>query len=322
MRSAIVGYGNIGRVHARCIEEDGHTLVAVCDIDPIALKNAPGERHYIDYLEMLDKEELDAVHICTPHYLHADMIIEALARNINVLCEKPLCITEEDIVRILEATERTGAQVGVCMQNRYNSANLYVKEYISNKSKLSATGSVSWHRDVAYYRSGEWRGRWETEGGGVLINQALHTLDLVQWMVGMPDALRAMVSCMTLADDIEVEDTAVILASQDEGGFVFYATNGAPTDTPVEITLCADGECIKIMPRDVLIGDRHLHFDDTAKALGKACYGSGHAALIADYYDCISTGRKFEIDAKEAAKVVRIILAAYRSHGKNETLSK
>ncbi len=322
MRSAIVGYGNIARLHAQVLTSQGHDIVAVCDCDPRALQNAPGKRHYTDYLQMLDNEQIDVVHICTPHYWHAQMIIDALERNVNVLCEKPLCIKEEDIPRILEAERKSKAQLGVCLQNRYNAANRAVKTYLTGKNILCATASVTWYRDAGYYASGAWRGKWATEGGGVLINQALHTLDLVQWLVGMPQTLRGMISCMTLSDEIEVEDTAVILAGKPNCGFTFYATNGGATDCPVELTIRADGEWIKIMPKDVLYADRHEHYDDVAVGLGKACYGSGHGALIADFYDCVATGRKFEIDGTESAKVVRLVLAAYRSHGNLESVTQ
>lgn len=320
MRSAIIGYGNIARLHAQVLAAQGHTIVAVCDCDDKALHNAPGEKHYNDYVKMLESEQIDVVHICTPHHLHAQMIIDALSRDINVLCEKPLCIKQEDIPRILQAEANSKAQLGVCLQNRYNAANLAAKAYLEDKKCLSATASVTWYRDAAYYASGAWRGKWDTEGGGVLINQALHTLDLVQWFVGMPEQLRASISCMTLSEAIEVEDTAVILAGEKNRGFTFYATNGGATDCPVELTVCADGEWIKIMPKDVLYGNRHEHYDDVAVGLGKACYGSSHGALIADFYDCIASGRRFAINGTEAAKVVSLVLAAYRSQGKLENV--
>ena len=322
MRSAIIGYGNIAKLHAQVLAAQGMEIVAVCDCNEYALQNAPGARHYTDYVQMLDTEQIDVVHICTPHYLHAQMIIDALNRDINVLCEKPLCIKEEDIPRILEAEKSSHAQLGVCHQNRYNAANLAVKAYLQDKKNVCGTASVTWHRDAAYYASGAWRGKWDTEGGGVLINQALHTLDLAQWFVGMPEQLRASISCLTLSDEIEVEDTAVILAGEPNRGFTFYATNGGVTDCPVELTLCADGEWIKVMPKDVLYGNRHEHYEEGALALGKACYGSSHGALIADFYDCVKTGRQFAIDGKEAAKVVRLVLAAYRSQGNPENVTK
>lgn len=315
MRSAVVGYGVIGRHHAKLLTEMGH-LCAVCDVNSAVLAGLDGVALYSDYTEMLESEKLDAVHICTPHYLHADMIIAALDRGIHVLCEKPLCIREEDIDRILEAEKRSGAMLGVCHQNRYNPANLYVKEYLKDKDLLGGAGQVSWRRDAEYYRSGVWRGRWETEGGGVLINQALHTLDLMIWFCGMPKSLSASVSNLTLDGAIEVEDTAAICA-KGEHGFNFYASNGSSVDLPVEVTLRVVGETIKIMPKYAVVGGEMLKFDNTAPKGIKACYGSGHGALLADFYDCVTTGRKFPIDGTEASKVIKVILAAYKSGGKS-----
>ena len=100
MRAAVIGHGVIGKHHVKILSEMG-VLSAVCDVDKNALQGLEGIELYENYIEMLDKEKLDAVHICTPHHLHAEMIIAALDRSINVLCEKPLCIKEEDIPRIL-----------------------------------------------------------------------------------------------------------------------------------------------------------------------------------------------------------------------------
>ena len=314
MRSAVVGYGVIGRHHAKLLSKMGY-LCAVCDINSEVLPGLDGVALYSDYIEMLESEKLDAVHICTPHYLHADMIIAALERGIHVLCEKPLCIREEDIDRILEAEKNSSAMLGVCHQNRYNAANLYVKEYIKDKELQGGVGQVSWLRDAEYYRSADWRGKWDSEGGGVLINQSLHTLDLMIWFCGMPDSISASISNLTLDGVIEVEDTAAICA-KGERGFNFYASNGSAVDLPVEITLKVQGDVIKILPKYAVVGGELLNFDNTAPQGIKLCYGSGHAALLADFYDCVMTGRRFEIDGAEASKVIKVILAAYKSNGK------
>jgi predicted dehydrogenase len=316
MKAALIGYGSIGHVHAKVIEQYG-TLEAICDIDETVLESAPGNAHYTDYIAMLEEIRPDVVHICTPHYLHAEMVIEALRRGINVLCEKPLCIREEDIGRILEAERSSSAQLAVCHQNRYNSANRFVKEYLGGKQVLCASGQVTWKRDRKYYASGAWRGKWDTEGGGVLINQALHTFDLLAWLCGMPDTVTATCSNLTLSDAIEVEDTATVLCKGQNGGnFTFYATNGSVKDCPVELTLCADGEWIKLMPKYAVIGSEITVFEEKYQSYGKACYGSGHEALISDYYAHIKEGRKFPIDGAEGAKVIRLILAVYKSQGK------
>ncbi len=314
LRCAIVGYGGIGRVHTRIAREYGE-LCAVCDINASALLDIEERLRYTDYENMLDAVKPDVVHICTPHYLHADMVIAALERGINVLCEKPLCIKREDVDRILDAEKRSSAILGVCLQNRYNAANVYAKKYLEGRRVKNAHGLMLWHRTPEYYASGEWRGRWNTEGGGVLINQALHTLDLLIWLCGEPSSLVASVSNLTLGEHIEVEDTATLICDG-EARFIFNASNGSLTDCPVELTLFADGECIKVMPKQVLVGDSLYSFENKYEARGKACYGSGHEALISDFYGCVSDKRKFAIDGAEGARVVKVILAAYASKGK------
>lgn len=318
MRSAIVGYGVIGKLHGKILREMGH-LSAICDVDLTALDGINDANTYSDYISMLDKERPDVVHICTPHYLHADMVIEALSRNINVICEKPLCIKLEDIDRILEAEKNSRGILGVCHQNRYNPCNVYVKEYLEDKRILGASGQVSWNRDAEYYASADWRGKWDTEGGGVLINQALHTLDLLIWFCGMPESISATVDDLTLKGAIEVEDTAAILASGDVG-FSFFATNGSVCNMPVELTVKTDDEIIKVLPRVALLGNKIIDFPKERYIGPKACYGDGHGALFGHFYECVANSSHFPIDGREGAKVIRVILAAYKSGGMSVTV--
>ncbi|MCI8487766.1 MAG: Gfo/Idh/MocA family oxidoreductase [Clostridia bacterium] len=315
IKTAIAGLGVIGSVHARILEENGCSPVAVCDLCAEKCEPYSYAEKYTDYARMLDECKPNIVHICTPHYLHADMIIEALNRNINVLCEKPLCISRDEITRILAAEKKSKAILGVCHQNRYNAENRFVKDYIKDKKIVCATANVVWRRDEAYYRSAEWRGRRDTEGGGVLINQALHTLDLMQWFAGFPERVTASVSNLTLPDIIEVEDTAFAVFS---GGadFTFFATNGSRADFDVELTLKTSDGCVKVTPGKVLVNNELHAFTRDDRLFGKYCYGTGHDRLIKDFYDCVKKGKPFEINGEEGAKVVRLILAAYSSGGK------
>ncbi len=314
MRCAVIGAGVIGTLHAAILKKYGR-LCAVCDIDEEKLHKYADIPVYTDYIRMFDSEKPDAVHICTPHYLHADMICEALSRDINVLCEKPLCIKNEDIERIFGAEKKSKAALGVCLQNRYNPENRFLKEYLTGKNVRQITGVVTWHRDESYYASAKWRGKKATEGGGVLINQALHTLDLALWLSCMPDTVVSSISDLTLGSAIEVEDTAVIIG-RGKTDLNFFATNGSGTDMPVELTVKTDDEIIKVMPGTVVINGEARRFESVYQALGKQCYGSGHEALIEDFYSCIEEKKPFEITAKEASKCVRVILAAYESGGK------
>lgn len=312
MKSAVIGVGMIGNVHIRIMKELGAELVAVCDVDKNKIASMAGVQVFTDYIKMLDQVKPDVVHICTPHHLHAEMIIAALKRDINVLCEKPLCIREEDIPKILEAEENSKAQLGVCHQNRYNSENVFLKEYLKDKKVVCGYGSMFWHRDAEYYSQGDWRGKWLTEGGGVLINQALHTIDLLQWFVGYPNQVSAELCNHSLKGVIETEDTATLFCS-DGGNFTFFATNACDYTFPVNVVVQTETELINVLSEKVVAGNTVYNFEKDKIVYGKSCYGEGHKSLIKDFYDCIETGRKFEIDGQEAAKVVKIILAAYKN---------
>ena len=293
MKNAIIGLGVISNVHSKVLRELFGEPYAVCDIDTQKFSDYPNSEHYVDYKEMLDKVSPDIVHICTPHYLHANMIIECLKRDINVLCEKPMCISKDEILSISDAEKSSKAMLGICMQNRYNAANVYVKDYLADKEILSGSGNVVWHRDSKYYASGEWRGKWDTEGGGVLINQALHTLDLLQWIMGMPENVSAVMSNLTLKNEIEVEDTSFALYTGIKSNFSFFATNGSKKDFSVELKFRTKDEHIYVINDLVLINNKPVTFEQNDTVYGKLCYGSGHKRLISDFYDCVKTGRKF-----------------------------
>lgn len=315
MKIAVVGLGVIGTVHVSILKNFGYDPVALCDIDKEKLAKYEGVKRYTDYIKMLDEVKPEAVHICTPHYLHAEMVIEALGRNINVLCEKPLCIKAEDIERILEAERNSDAQLGVCFQNRYNPVSRFAKDFLKGKKVEGGVGTVFWDRGPDYYASGPWRGKWDTEGGGVLINQAIHTLDLVEWLIGEPEYVTASISNLTLSDFIEVEDTVSAVFSG-KNNFSFFATNGSCGSFPIEITIKTENDIIRIFDNHAVINDEMKTFEKGNKIYGKDCYGTGHELLIDDFYSCLGSGRKFEIDGTEAAKVVKLVLGVYASGGK------
>ena len=321
MKIAIIGLGVIGKVHAEALALLGTPATVLCDIDQGALlvardAFAKDAALYTDWEVMLREAKPDVVHICTPHYLHAPMVIAALRANINVLCEKPLCIREEDIAEILEAEAASTASLGVCHQNRYNDVNVFLKEYLAERRVLGAHGAVTWQRTKEYYASAAWRGTWAYEGGGALINQALHTLDLLLWLCGEPQSLVATKDNLTLKGDIEVEDT-VALRAFGEVPFSFFATVGAGVSFPVTLQFQLEGgDHLLVQPKVAYLNGKPLATGEIKRVLGKACYGDGHLRLFSHYYDCLAKGEHFPIDGKEAAKVIRVILRTYQSEGR------
>lgn len=325
MKTAIIGLGVIANVHIEALKTIDATLTCVCEADEaraMCFLNSHGINNckiYTDYKKMLKEEQIDVVHICTPHFLHEEMCVFALENNVNVLCEKPLCITEDGIERIIEAQERSSAQLAVCLQNRYNESNLYVKKLLEGEKIKGGYATVKWLRTKEYYQSGEWRGKKETEGGGVLINQALHTIDLVQWLCGMPNSLKADVY-NEAHSYIEVEDTAKATLMLDSGVFDFYASISSDKDYPVTISIETETKKITVVGNKVIVNGEEIIFDDPVTQTVKACYGNSHPKLFAHFYASIKNGEKFPIDAKEGAKVVKLILAMYNSNGDSITL--
>lgn len=323
MKSAIIGLGNIARSHAISIKE--HNLgdvVAVCELKTDKMRafkenyGLQNVREYSNYLEMLDKEDLDIVHICTPHYLHKEMVIECLKRDINALCEKPLCMKTEELAEIENVLKTSKARVGVVQQNRYNESAKYLKTYLQGKEIVTGYATLVWNRDEKYYASTEWHGKLETEGGGVIINQALHTLDLLQWFMGMPKTACGDIAIFQPKAGVEVEDTAVGRFYLENSSFEIFAVNTAETDCDVHLIFkLKGGEEVIMFPAAVLTKEGYKTFVEK-KPLGKDCYGSGHEKLIEDFYVCVKENKPFALDFSEASKVVRMFTALYRSHGK------
>lgn len=320
MRVAVIGLGVVGQVHIKVIQETKSELVAVCDTDVEKLKSYAGIKGYTDYLSMLNEVKPDVVHICTPHYLHAEMVIECLKRDINVLCEKPLCIRKEEIPLILEAEKNSKAQLGVCFQNRYNPSTVFAKKYLRGKQIVSAHARLMWRRDKEYYSQAGWRGKKAQEGGSVLINQALHTVDLLQYFLGMPKTVIGWCGNLSLQGIIDTEDTATVICRGDKE-YSLLASNTALKNNPVEIIIKTEQDVVRIFANGVYINGEFYDCKTLNPVYGKEVYGSGHCELIRDFYDCIGTGKKFPIDGNEGLKAVKIVLAAYESQGE-EVLCK
>lgn len=322
MKTALIGCGAISGAHLRGLSAVDTTVAALCDIDAGKAEKRKAEfglssTVYTDWREMIDRERPDVVHVCTPHYLHVPMSVYALSRGINVLCEKPMAISAEGLDEIAAAVRTSGARFGVCQQNRFEPNMKKLKEIVLSEGFAAAFASVVWKRDADYYAGGDWRGRRETEGGGVLINQALHTLDLMQWIFGMPEYVTANVSNDHLKGVIDVEDTAEAVFELPDGRkFNFFATTSCYADLPIQIRAkLPDKRVINAETKLLTLGDEIIKTETVAATEKKAVWGGCHRLLVADFYDCLKTGRRFAVDQDEAAKVVRMILSVYASQG-------
>jgi predicted dehydrogenase len=246
--AALIGCGDVSAIHLEAIAAlDGIELAAVCDTDPDRLDAAakalsvPG---FADHRQLIDSVRPDVVHICTPHDQHAQVAIDCLEQGVHVITEKPLAHTVKDGLRLIEAAEQNPAKIAVCFQNRYNAGVAAIHRLLTSGAVGEVTGAgatVMWHRTAEYYRDRPWRGRWSTSGGGLLMNQAIHTVDLVQWLVGPVTRVRGHAATHLLGDVIEVEDTAEMVLDHANGArSVFYATVANTENAPVTLDIITE----------------------------------------------------------------------------------
>jgi UDP-N-acetyl-2-amino-2-deoxyglucuronate dehydrogenase len=217
LRFGILGCGVIGPHHARAIAGlESAELVAVADVVPELAEKLAGEygcSPFPGLEEMLSSVDLDAVCVCTPSGMHAEDAITALEAGKDVVVEKPVDVTLEAADRLLEVQRATGGKVAVVSQHRFDAATRAVHEAVGKGEfgrLTSGSAEVRWWRSQSYYDSGGWRGTWELDGGGVLINQAIHSIDLLQWLMGSVTEVTAYTGLLA-HERIEVEDTAVAI---------------------------------------------------------------------------------------------------------------
>lgn len=320
---ALVGCGTIAPNHLGALAKLPNVkIVALCDInrekaEKRKLEYGLDANIYDDFVSMLNSEKLDSVHIATPHYLHAPMAIEALGRNINVFLEKPLCINEQQIQEILDAEKASSASVCVCFQNRFNPSTMLAEKLAAEDGGVkSAFGSVFWYRNEDYYLKSGWRGKYATEGGGVMINQAIHTIDLLCYYLGRPDSVTATTANHHLKDKIEVEDACegVITFTNGKKGNFYATTSFDGKDATILYLVTEKGRKIQIQYASVYVNGVRVEDPSlVSDYVGKECYGNGHTYLIAKYYDALASGKEMPVTASDAQYALRILLAAYKS---------
>ena len=329
MRTAIIGLGAISETHIAAIKHVGFsTICAVCDLKQervdaaIAKIGAEGVKGYNDYKEMIDNEKPDVVHICTPHYLHRDMAVYALEKGCHVYLEKPAAMNAEQANEIVEASERCKKQVCVSFQNRVIPTNAMAKEIVDDERYGRLKGiraEMTWSRGGAYYTESGWRGTWEKEGGGVLMNQSIHTLDLMYYLGGKVKEMEGSVALRRNKDIIEVEDTAeatIWFESGIEG--IFYATNCNFRDSSVQVELFFERATL-LLYRDALylVNGNELEKltdnRDYTGTEGKACWGNGHAMMMKRFYDAIGGEDVWYCDIKDAVPVLEMIDKIYKT---------
>lgn len=332
MRVGLVGCGSIGNVHATAIA--GIHGAELCAFTDIRRQRAQAYSDmytngmasvYTSVDEMLNKEAVDAVHICTPHACHVPMAIAVLAKDIPVFLEKPPAISRVEFDLLKQKTEAGSGRLGICFQNRYNQAAKKVGELLAGGTLGKLRGGrafVTWNRNASYYTESSWRGRQETEGGGVLINQAIHTLDLLLLWMGAPLSVNASMQNHHLKGTIDVEDTLEAYLTFSTGAdpvrASFYATNAYVADEPVLIELSCESGFVRMEGGRIWYRDKNHQTpvfwqEDESRYPGKAYWGNGHEACISDFYHCLITGTPYQNDLLSVKTTFDTVMDIYDS---------
>ncbi|MDQ4127455.1 MAG: Gfo/Idh/MocA family oxidoreductase [Actinomycetota bacterium] len=331
----IVGAGTIGRVHAAELAGiEAAELVAIAEPHEGAgreLAGVYGAEWHPDLEGLLARDDVDVVVLCTPSGLHPDGAEAAARAGKHVITEKPMAITLDGVDRMIGACREAGVTLSVIFQYRFNRDALRMKRALDAGlfgRPVLCNALVHWQRTQAYYdEKGGWRGTWKLDGGGALMNQSVHAVDLLQWLLGPVESLCAYTE--TLTHDIETEDLATAALRFHSGAMgVIQGTTCAHRDYPLKVELQgteggATFEGTRLTgwypnrDQEVLSEEELALFPDS----GDEPFGAAHGRQLREIFDALREGREPPVPGEEARKAVEIILGTYRAARSGERAS-
>lgn len=345
LKVGIIGIGNMGSAHLHCISEGnikGLTAVSVCDINKATLAAAkekyPNIKAFENYEDLLADNEVDTVIIAVPHILHADIAIKAFMAGKHVLLEKPVDITVTKATALNRAAKISGKQFGIVFNQRTNMLYAKAREIIKSgklgEIKRSVWIVTNWYRTQHYYDSGSWRATWLGEGGGVLLNQAPHNLDLWQWICGMPKTVTAICN-VAKYHDIEVEDEAAIYTTYENGatGVFLTSTGEYPGTNRLEISgtkgkIVIEGQTLKLWSLKLDERDVCYNSNENFASIEKEYIEikgereTAHRGILQNFANSVLLGEELLAPGYDGINELTISNAAYLSSwNNNKTIS-
>lgn len=328
LRIAIVGAGVIGAVHARLVAalDGAGELSAVVDVDESrgrALAAQYGVPFHTSAAEAYRSERIDLAAVCLPSAFHADAVIEALDAGVDVIVEKPIDVTLAAADRVQAAERASGRTVSVISQRRFQPVASFLRRSIDDGALGRVTSGVvesAFFRPQAYYESGDWRGTASVDGGGALMNQGIHALDLLLWMLGTPVSVSARTGRLA-HEGIEVEDVAGAVIAFESGAIgLLLASTAAFPGLPVRLAVHGS-EGTAVMENDGLAFFASATASQPdAEALvehdvpeGWSDVDMAHRRQYLDVIDAIRTGRRPAITTDDGRRALQVVLAVYES---------
>jgi len=328
----IIGAGVIGPTHAKAIRDlSGRAEVtAVADIEESRAadlaKKFGATAVYKDYRELLKNKDIDVVNVCVPSGLHGQVVKDAAKAGKHIVCEKPIEITLPKIDEMVKACKDANIKLACIFQRRMAPTSVELKKKIDSGAfgkMVMGSAYLKYYRSAEYYKSAGWRATWELDGGGALMNQAVHGVDLLQYYMGEPVSVNAY--CETLSHDIKVEDTAVAVLRFKSGALgVIEGTTNVYPGSARKIEIQGTKGTAVLEDYNTLIKYEFEGQGDTSAKYNEAKVKGGsadptamsretHAKQFAAYIEALMAGKEPPIGAQEARKSVEIILAIYKS---------
>lgn len=332
LKYAIIGCGRISPNHIAAAVENKLDIVAICDLDKfkmdhtISMFNLPNVKKYVNYKEMLANETLELVAICTESGKHGEIALDCIEAGSNLIIEKPIALSLEEADKIIANAREKGLKVSACHQNRFNKSIQKMREALEAGRfgrLLYGTAHVRWNREEHYYKQASWRGTWEQDGGA-LMNQCIHNIDLLRWMMGN-DIVEVVGMTDNLKHDfIETEDLGMALIKFANGsyGIVEGTTNIYPKNLEETLYIFGEKGTVKAGGKSVNLIEE-WQFADMNESLDEVklkyqenppnVYGFGHNPLYADVIEAIHENREPYVTAEDGRRALELVLAIYRS---------
>lgn len=332
MKYALIGCGRISPNHLAAAQSNGLEITGICDINEEMMKdkalkfNLEEVHQYLDYHEMLRKEQPQLVAIATESGRHAAIALDCIASGCNLIIEKPIALSLADANAIIQAAREKGVKVCVSHQNRFNKSIQKIREAVEAQRfgrMLYGTAHVRWCRDYAYYSAAKWRGTWEQDGGA-LMNQCIHNIDLLRWMMG--DEIEEVVGMTDRLnhDYIEAEDLGIALVKFKNGayGIIEGTTDLYPKNLEETLYLFGEKGTVKAGGQSVnkieewRFADTLDDPDDVKAEFAENppnVYGFGHTPLYADVIEAIGNGREPYVNAEAGKRALELVLAIYKA---------
>ena len=342
MKYALIGCGRISTNHLKAALNNNLEIVAVCDLigdkmnDLLTKHNLQKDnsiKRYTNYKEMIKETSPDLVSIATESGNHADIALYCINEGINLIIEKPMAMSIEDADRIIEASEAKGVKVSACHQNRFNVAIKELRKAIDSGrfGKLShGSIHVRWNRNHSYYDQASWRGTW-SQDGGALMNQCIHGIDLLRWMMGDDITEIYGATRQQFHDYLEAEDLGMAVLKFKNGAIatVEGTTNVYPKNLEETLYIFGEKGTVKIGGTstnniDVWEFDDELEDDEVNRGLKEQTsnvYGNGHTSLFADVIDAIENARAPYVDAYAGRSALEVVLSIYKSQKTGKPVS-